>query len=85
MRLEGRLFLGNRALRDAVAEAGGEGAGIAKDLDTCLRMLCRDLEIPTPIWLGKNTREFARFHQTVFFEGQFTDRVPFDRFQIRWL
>jgi hypothetical protein len=41
--------------------------------------------VPTPIWLEKNTREFARFHQTIFFEGQFTDRVPFDRLQIRWL
>jgi hypothetical protein len=85
MRLEGRLFLGNRSLGETVVESGGEGDGIVKDLDACIRLLCRDLEVPTPIWLQKNTREFARFHQTVFFEGQFTDRVPFDRFQIRWL
>lgn len=85
MRVEGRLFLGNRSLRDAVVEIGGEGAGLARDLDACIRALCRQLDIPAPLWLPKNTREFARFHQTVFFEGQFTDRIAFDRFQIRWL
>ena len=85
MRLEGRLFLGNRSLREAVVESGEAGKGLAQDLETCIRALCLDLEMPTPIWLPKNTREFARFHQTVFFEGQFTDRVSFDRFQIRWL
>lgn len=85
MRLEGRLFLGGRSLREAVAESGAEDRGIARELESCIRSLCASLEIPTPIWLQKNTREFARFRQTVFFEGQFTDRVGFDRFQIRLL
>ena len=36
------------------------------------------------LWLSKNTREFAQFHQTTFFEDQFSDnKVPFDRFMIR--
>jgi hypothetical protein len=85
MRIEGRLFLGNRSLRETVVESAGDAIGLSKELESCIRTLCRDLEVPTPIWLEKNTREFARFHQTIFFEGQFTDRVPFDRLQIRWL
>ena len=85
MRLEGRLFRGGRSLREAVVESGAGDQGIARELESCIRSLCTVLEIPTPIWLQKNTREFARFHQTVFFEGQFTDRVGFDRFQIRLL
>ncbi len=85
MRVEGKLFVSGRSLQEAVVEGGGEGAGLARDLDACLRALCRELGIPHPVWLPKNTREFARFRQTVFFEGQFTEKVPFDRFQIRWL
>ena len=46
--------------------------------------VCREMNVPFPLWLSKNTREFAQFHQTTFFEDQFSDnKVPFDRFMIR--
>jgi hypothetical protein len=35
--------------------------------------------------MEKNTHEFARFHQTIFFAEQFTEPIKFERFQIRWL
>jgi hypothetical protein len=56
-----------------------------QNLEKCLVELCRALEVPIPLWLEKNTREFARFHQTLFFDGQFTEPIHFDRFQIRWI
>ncbi len=53
-------------------------------LERCLVDLCHQLNIPMPLWMEKNTREFARFHQTIFFAEQFSDPIFFDRFQIRW-
>ena len=47
--------------------------------------LCHRLNSPIPLWMEKNTREFARFHQTLFFAEQFSEPIRFDRLQIRWL
>lgn len=52
-------------------------------LEKCLLKLCKELGIPVPLWLKKNTREFARFKRTFFFSDQFEEKVGFDRFEIR--
>ena len=56
-----------------------------KDLEWCFVNLCKQLDIPMPLWLKKNTKEFARFRQTIFFEEQFTEKIEFNRFQINLL
>ena len=85
VKLEGKLFRANLLIADAVAERAEETGSFVKDLEACLLQLCRDLEVPIPIWMEKNTHEFARFRQTIFFEEQFTDKVQFNRFQIKLL
>lgn len=52
-------------------------------LDQALLQLCKDLAIPLPIWLQKNSREFAPYHQTVFPAEQFAEKVRFDYFYLR--
>ena len=52
-------------------------------LENCLLSLCRDADIPAPIWLSKNTTELARFKKTSFYAEQFAEKVNFDRFEIR--
>lgn len=85
MRLEGRLFRQNLIIREAIVEQPETGVRFIKILDDALIQLCRQIDSPLPIWLEKNTHEFARFHQTIFFDGQFTEKTDFDRFQIRLL
>ncbi|MHB1454546.1 MAG: hypothetical protein ACYCYM_11415 [Saccharofermentanales bacterium] len=85
MRLEGKIFRANLLIADAVIERQETAGSFVKDLEACFILLCRELEVPIPLWLGKNTHEFARFRQTIFFEEQFTEKVLFDRFQIRLL
>jgi hypothetical protein len=85
VKLEGKLFRANLLIADAVAERREDSGSFVKDLDDCLLQLCRELEVPIPIWMEKNTQEFARFRQTIFFEEQFTDKVHFNRFQIKLL
>ena len=48
-------------------------------------MLCEEMDIPLPMWLSKNTHEFAAFRQTIFFAEQYNQKVSFDRFQMRLL
>ncbi len=85
IKLEGKLFKANIVTFQAVVESGGEEDTFVKELEKTLILLCRTLDIPIPLWLSKNSHEFAAFRQTIFFADQFTDRVSFDRFQIKLL
>ena len=84
MKLEGKTFKMNVVLQMHVVEHNHDGVSFVKELDEALVQLCREMNVPFPLWLSKNTREFAQFHQTTFFEDQFSDnKVPFDRFMIK--
>ncbi len=85
MKLEGKIFRANLTIADIIVEQPDQPGSFVKQLESCLILLCRQLEIPIPLWLDKNTKEFARFHQTIFFEEQFIDNVNFNRFQIKLL
>ncbi len=85
MQLEGKLFKANLMLRSATVRIAADQDRFVTQLEQALVALCRQLEIPIPLWMEKNTREFARFHQTLFFKEQFTDPIFFERFQIRWI
>ena len=85
MRLEGSTYMANLLVKSATVVLENENLRFSKQLDLCLLELCRQLEVPLSLWLDKNTREFARFHQTIFFAEQFTEPVSFARMQIRWL
>jgi len=52
-------------------------------LEEGLISLCRELDIPVPLWLNKNTSEFARYRKTFFDRDQFIEDVKFDRFELR--
>jgi hypothetical protein len=83
MRLEGRLFVGSRLteIKEVVTE--DTDGPFSKQLEKALVLLCKEMDIPVPIWMKKNTKEFAAFHQTIFFSEQYPEKVRFDRFQIR--
>ena len=85
IKLEGKIFRGNLMLRIQEVEFHDPNLTFTRNLEKCLVDLCHALEVPIPLWLEKNTREFSRFHQTLFFDGQFTEPIAFDRFQIRWI
>ena len=86
MKLEGKTFKMNVVLQIHVVEHVNAKASFVKELDEALVQLCREMNVPFPLWLSKNTREFAQFHQTTCFEDQFSDnKVPFDRFMIKMI
>ena len=84
MKLEGRLFVANRMTEIKEVETpDNEGEPYSVRLERALVDLCRQMDIPVPMWMKKNTKEFAAFGQTIFFREQYTENVRFDRFQIR--
>ena len=84
MKLEGRLFVANRMTEiKEVETVDKEGEPYSVRLERALIELCRQMDIPVPMWMKKNTHEFAAFRQTIFFREQYTEKVRFDRFQIK--
>lgn len=85
MILEGRVFVANRMTEIKEVEYTDDNVAFSVQLENALVLLCKELAIPIPLWLKKNTHEFAAFHQTLFFADQFNEKVKFDRFQIKWV
>lgn len=86
MKLEGRLFTGNRMTDiKEVSLVSDPDAPFSKNLENALILLCHELDIPVPVWMKKNTKEFAAFYQTIFFSDQYQEKVRFDRFQIKMI
>ena len=83
MILSGKLFLEGKVIREANVSAVDEGLSFRDKLEKCLLDLCSQFEIPVPLWLKKNTREFAIFRRTFFSREQFIDKVWFDKFEIQ--
>lgn len=87
MRLELTTYIQDRIRAQVAVELREAQAdeSFVQVLQAALIQGCRALNIGLPIWMDRNTREFARFRQTLFFEGQFIEAPAFDRLQVRLL
>ena len=50
-----------------------------------LREACHELDLPEPIWLDKNGREWETFGMTRFLQDAFFETVPFERLEIEYI
>lgn len=80
MVLYGKLVKGNTFLLEAKSEGLVNEKPFHDIMEEAFIRLCRELEIPVPIWLKKNTREISRYGKTFFNKEQFVEEVYFDRF-----
>jgi hypothetical protein len=80
--LYGKLVKDLKVLKETFVENDMENVSYHDMLEKCLIDLCRKLDIPAPIWLKKNTAEFAGYHKTFFSSEQFIEKVKFDKFII---
>jgi hypothetical protein len=83
MRLEGTAYKGDSRLAMTTVEIPETSESFSHNLDQALLQLCKTLSLPLPLWLKKNTREFATFRQTTFSPDQYTEPVNFDQFYIK--
>ena len=78
-RLWARIIQRHRIERQATFECRFE------DVDDALTELCREFDIPRPIWLDKHRREYEEFRRTRFLPEHFMEEVPFQRLEIEYL
>jgi hypothetical protein len=83
LKLYGKIIRDTIILKDSFVVEEDTTLQFHKKLEKCLIDLCREIGIPVPIWLEKNTKEFAYFKKTFFTNEQFVEKVNFDRFEIR--
>lgn len=55
------------------------------DPQSALEKACHDLDIPKPLWLDKNEREWEAFLQTRFLPDAFFESVPFERMDAEFI
>jgi len=85
MVLTGKVFKGQKLVfHRSLADTCGENATFHDRLESCLINLCKEADIPVPIWLSKNTVELANFNKTSFIAEQFVENVKFTRFEIEF-
>lgn len=56
-----------------------------EDPQDALAEACHQLDLPKPIWLDKNQREWEEFGQTRFLSDAFFESVPFERMEIEYI
>ena len=84
MILHGRLVKGHKTIyQKSIEDTCGPSSDFRDKLENCLLAMCKDADIPVPMWLTKNTAELGMFKKTDFFAAQFTEPVKFDRFEIK--
>ena len=55
------------------------------EVQEALSEACHQLDISRPIWLEKNSREWAEFSQTRFLPDAFLEPVVFERLEIEFV
>lgn len=78
-RLWARIISKQRISKQATVDASFE------DVDDALTELCREFDIPKPLWLNKHDREYEEFRRTSFLPEHFMEDVPFQRLEIEYL
>ena len=78
-RLWAKIIKRHRIERQATAPCAWEG------VEDALTELCREFDIPRPLWLNKHDREFEDFRRTQFLPEHFMEDVPFQRLEIEFL
>ena len=56
-----------------------------EEAHSALLEACHELDLPEPIWLDKNEREWAEFGMTRFLPDAFFETVPFERLEIEFI
>ena len=68
-----------RTLHETAVECARE------NVEERLRDVCKDMDVPSPMWLSKQRDELERFGLTSFTADSFFESVGFDRLEVQYL
>ena len=78
-RLWAKIIVKNRIFKQATEPCRFE------DIAEALNAICKEFDIPSPMWLGKQEREIEAFRLTSFGQDNFIEEVPFQKLEIEFL
>ncbi len=82
MRFWAKIIKDNHLIRDTVAERSGSESRTAK-VFSALEECCHTLNLPVPIWLKNNVRDFQRIAKARFRADSFIEEIDFDFFEFQ--
>ena len=82
MKLYGRIIKDGRPINEAFAEPSSATSDFREQLEECLISVCKQLDVEVPIWLKKNTTDFALYRKTSFNRDHFGENIKFDKLEI---
>jgi len=83
LKITGKLIKGTGIISEKLVEKENSSVSFRDLLEDNFIALCKELDISVPLWLKRNTTEFARYRRTSFTKDQFIEDVKFDRLEIR--
>ncbi len=55
------------------------------EVQDVLTEVCREFDVPMPLWLDKHEFEFGQFRRTAFTQDHFVEDIRFDRMEIEMI
>lgn len=81
MRIWAKEWKANHMLRDTVVEDCTDDTRTHK-IFRSLEKIAQEFDLPVPIWLESNIREFQRHSRCRFYQDSFVEEIPFDCLEI---
>ena len=78
-RLWARMIVKHRIVQQMTVPCAWSGE------EDALVEICREMDIPCPLWLNKHRNEFENFRHTSFSPDHFMEDVPFQKLEIEFL
>lgn len=82
-RLWGKIFSDNHLLRDLVVENPSAEMTRTKKVLAAVDTLAHEFDLPVPLWLDANIRDFQRHAKTRFTQDSFVEHIDFDYLEIQ--
>lgn len=79
--LYGKIVRKNHIIRDMQVTDGSDVSRTAK-VAHAVTAMSREFDLPEPIWLDRNIREFQRRSRTRFTQDNFIEAISFDFLEI---
>lgn len=84
-RLSGKCVQHTKILCSAVISDENSQKSRTEKVLGAVTALASEFDLPSPLWLDKNIREFQRRSRTRFSADNFLEALPFDYFEIEVL
>ncbi len=82
MRIWGKIIRDNHLLKDTVVLLDGTERRTLKVFEG-LRLICLEFDLPVPVWLDTNIREFQKIARARFRQDSFIEPISFDYLEIQ--